>query len=366
MRGKRIVVAAIAAVLLGVVSVVGAGALTATANAQSVHKNGDVVTQTEKVDGSFFAAGSTIQVTDTVSGDVYIGGQTVTVSGDVSGDVLVAGQNVTISGDVAGSVRVMAQTVTISGEVGGSVSALAQTFTLASGATVKNDLAFAGQSVTIDGAVGRDVTGAVERFHIGGSVGRDIFYTSDVTLTKNQAATIGGEVHYTVAEQYTPEQDFGTKASGWLYGIVALVFATLLVALIAPRWLRTATERAYPAPWKAMLAGFLGFVFVPFAIIVLFITIVGIPVAIALIAAYLLLIGFGYVFAAYYLGRLVFRNTQNTALQAIVGAIIYSVLLLIPVIGFIAGLIGGLIGFGSVALDIAKRVEQQSAGKKKK
>ncbi|MGH7218560.1 MAG: hypothetical protein ACREGE_03920 [Candidatus Microsaccharimonas sp.] len=365
MRGKRILVALVAAVLLGVASVVGVSVLTSTANAQSVHKSGDVIAQTEKVDGSFFAAGSTIQVTDSVNGDVYIGGQTVTVAGNVTGDVIVAGQNVTISGTVAGSVRVMAQTVTISGDVEGSVSALAQTLTIGDEATIKNDLAFAGQSVTINGTVGRDVTGAVERFHIGGSVGRDVHYTSEVALTKNQSATIGGEVQYTVAEQYTPRQDFGAKVSGWLYGIVALVFATLLVALIAPRWLRSATERAHVAPWKAMLAGFLGFVFIPFAIIVLFITIVGIPVAIALIAAYIVLIGLGYVFAAYYVGRLIFRNKQNTALQAIVGAIIYSALLLIPIVGFIAGLLGGLIGFGSVALDIAKRVEQQNTSKKK-
>ncbi len=365
MRVKRIIVASVAAVLLGAAGVMGAGVFTSTASAQSVHKNGEVITQSKKVDGSFFAAGSTIQVTDTVNGDVYVGGQTVTVSGDVSGDVIVAGQTVTISGDVTGSVRVMAQTVTISGDVGGSVSALAQTITISDDATIKRDLAALGQSVTINGTIGRDVSAAIERLYISGAVGRDVHYTSEVALTKNQGATIGGEVHYTVAEQYAPKQDFGTKVSSWLYSIVALVFAALLVALVAPRWLRAATERAYPTPWKAMLAGFLGIVFVPFAIIVLLITVIGIPVAIALIAAYIVLIGLGYVFAANYVGRLIFRDTQKPVVQAIMGALVYSVALLIPVLGFIAGLVGGLIGFGIVALDIAKRIEQQSASKKK-
>lgn len=358
-RYKRLIVGSVATLLLGISTLIGLNQSPA-AQAQAVFQSGDSISQSSPTKGSYFGAGSTVQVTDNVDGDVYAGGQTITITGDVSGDIIAAGQTVTISGNVSGDIRVMAQTLTITGEVTGNVSSLAQTLAITNAATIGRDVAFASQSVSIDGSVGRDISGVVEKLTVTGDVGRDIHYVSKETINQSATASIGGEVSQTVVKDGQPAQP--SKLSSLAFALLVVGLTVLVISLVIPRWVRSSTDAMSEQPWKVVIAG-LTTLLIPGLIILLLVSIVGSLLALTLLLSYGLLLILSIVFASYFTGRLIFRDTQPVALQSIAGAVIYVILLFIPFVGFIAWIAGSIIGAGIVMLDISRRIASQATQK---
>lgn len=324
-----------------------------TVGAQSVLREEEAISQSEKVNGSFFGAGSTIHITSPVDGDIYAAGQNVSISGDIKGDVLVAAQSVTISGTIEGSVRVAAQSLTVTGEVKGSLSALAQNFLLDKPAIIQRDLSLVSQLAIIDGKVNRDLHGAIDTLNISGNIGRDVKYTSAKDANLSNSSVVAGEITRTAPQEGSNNHKRSTDpVVGWLstalYAIFAIVLATLLFTLVAPKWLRVATDRALPRPWMVMLIGLLTAAVTPLVILLLIISIIGIPLAIALIFAAIALTLLSTVFTSAYIGRLVFRDRQNPVIQNVTGGIIYVALLSLPLVSIAVWIIGSLIGLGSI------------------
>ncbi len=351
-RQKAIIRAALVAITLGLATISGAAA--PIASAQGKAESGDNLTQTQVVPGSYFGSGSNVQLTNTVEGDAYVVGQTVTISGTVTGDVLVAAQTVTINGTIEGNARILAQTVTITGPVKGSVSVAAQTLTVGETAKIGRDLAFATQTTTIRGSVGRDIQAAVQSFTLSGSVGRDVSYMSDTDVVRG-GATIGGTTTRTptpAPAAPTTEQIIGARIASFLYTILALGLAMLLAGLLIPRQLASSLTRAYPRPWKAILVGLIVLAVAPLILLALTITVIGLPVAIFGGLLLILMMLFSSVYTSLYIGRFIHRGNQSSLVQGLTGALIYGILLTIPVINFFASLFGLLFGTGLAALSL--------------
>lgn len=355
---KRTIAASIAMLLLATGIVYTISGSTVDAKGHFVSDN--TVKQSEAVSGSFFGAGGTVHVSNEIDGDVYVAGQSVTITGDVKGDVLAAGQNVTISGTIDGSVRVFAQSVTVTGEVKGSLSVATQALVVGKSAIIERDASFAGQVATIEGQIGRDINAAVESLHISGSVGRDIIYMSEKELERSSGSVVSGSIEQ-IAPPKESKHDDSVAAMIWSklffasYVLFAVVIGAALLTLLFPRWIRSVNEYTKPKPWKAMFAGFVVAAAVPVAVVILLTTLVGAPVAIALLLAYLTLIAIGVVFTSYYLGGLILRDKTNLIFRSFVGALVYVVLLSIPLLGFFVAMLGSFIGTGAVVLDIYNR-----------
>ena len=351
-RHTRIIGAVLAIATLGLVAV--GTAFPPSAHARGKVESGDTITQSQVVHGSYFGSGSNVQLTNTVEGDAYIVGQNVTISGTVTGDLLVAAQTVTVNGTIEGNAHILAQTVTVTGPIKGSLSTTAQTLTLNESAKVGQDVAFATQTAILRGSVGRDIQAFVQSFTLSGSVGRDVDYMSDTDVVRG-GATIGGVATRTpIPAQATPttEQIISARIASFLYTILALGFAMLLAGLLIPRQLVSALARAYPRPWKAVLVGLVILAVAPLALLLLAITIIGLPVALfgGLLLAIVAL--FSSVFTSLYIGRFVHRGEQSTLVQGLTGALVYGILLTIPVINFFASLFGVLFGTGIASLAI--------------
>ena len=336
---KRTIAASIAMLLLATGIVYTISGSTVDAKGHFVSDN--TVKQSEAVSGSFFGAGGTVHVSNEIDGDVYVAGQSVTITGDVKGDVLAAGQNVTISGTIDGSVRVFAQSVTVTGEVKGSLSVATQALVVGKSAIIERDASFAGQVATIEGQIGRDINAAVESLHISGSVGRDIIYMSEKELERSSGSVVSGSI-----EQIAPPKESKHDDS-----VAAMIWSKLFFA----SYVLFAVVIGKPKPWKAMFAGFVVAAAVPVAVVILLTTLVGAPVAIALLLAYLTLIAIGVVFTSCYLGGLILRDKTNLIFRSFVGALVYVVLLSIPLLGFFVAMLGSFIGTGAVVLDIYNR-----------
>ncbi|RWZ58439.1 polymer-forming cytoskeletal protein [Labedella populi] len=312
-------------------------------------------TTTSELHGAQFYAGSSIDVSDDVDGDVYAAGQSVTISGDITGDVIAAAQNITITGNVDGDVRVAAQSVAISGGVSRSGTIAAAELTVAETGSFGGDVLAAASSIGISGSVDRNLLLSVDQLSIEGTVGGDVTYESD-TDARIDAGAVGGSVErIESAESTDVEVSPQVLLVGWLLGVlfalVALSLVTLAAGLLAPRWLRRVTDHLVPSPWKALLVGFVAAIAAPAAILLLLVTFVGAPLALAVGLLWTVLTLATFVYGAYYLGRLVFRDRQHPVVMSLVGGTILIVGLNIPWLNILVWTPMILFGLGAQLLE---------------
>jgi len=356
--------------------------------AQAV-RSGDTVTvpKSEHIDGALFAAGNVVTIDSEVDGDVYCAGQTVTINATVRGDVLCAGQTVTIKGQIDGDVRAAGQVVTMDAIVNGSVTVGAETFIQDSESVIGRDIVVGASDVNLRGKIIRDATIGAETATISGKVGRDISadvrglrlashanvggsitYESYSDLARADGAQVGGKITKTQpTERDTPERQVTVADTlGWFfYCFIALLIIALAFALLSPNMLRVTTDRAFPQPWWALLAGFVAGIAVPFAFIVLLLTFVGIPLAIVMLLLWgAVLLVSGPVFS-YYIGRLIMSDSTHPVIRMLVGASIVIVASFVPILNILTFLAVTWFGSGMVILEAFRRMpERKSKGKK--
>jgi|GEM_PF-704948 len=356
---RRSTAAALAASTLAVLLATGAvGASSAQPNAPAPI----AASVADDDTGPQLVSGVAVDISDDIVGDVYASGQSVTISGDVTGDVIAAGQTVLITGTVDGDVRLAGQSVTVSGDVTRSATIFASDVTLTDAGSLGDDMVGAAGTVTVAGDVGRDMLLSVGSLTIDGSVGGDVTYYSD-TDARIAAGAVDGQVERVTPPQptqaTTPEPSPGAVFVGWLlgliYALVALSLVTLAAGLLAPRWLARVTDHLVPSPWKALLVGFVAAIAVPTAVLFLLVTIVGAPLALAVLLVWFALTLATFVHGAYYLGRLLLRGAQPPVVKALVGGAILIAALQIPWLNVLVWLAMVLFGLGAQLLELRRQ-----------
>ncbi|MFJ2370412.1 polymer-forming cytoskeletal protein [Microbacterium sp. NPDC087665] len=309
---------------------------------------------TEAQEGSQFYADAIVDVSGDIDGDVYAAGQSVTISGNVTGDVIAAAQTITITGTVDGDVRLAAQTVTISGEVTHSGTIFAADINVAETGSFGDDLVGASSTFAIAGDVGRDVLVSVDSLTINGSVGGDLSYVSDSTAVIEDGAVAGSVERVESPQAPAVEVSPWAAIVGWLlgllYALVAFSMVTLVAGLLIPRWLQRVTDHLVPSPWKAMLVGFVASLAIPIGLLALLVTVVGAPLVLAGLLVWAVLTLSTFVFASYYIGRLLLRGGQHPLAKSLIGGLILIVALQIPWLNILVWCVMVFIGLGAQLL----------------
>jgi len=354
----------------------------AAANAQSFRSGtSPTIRSDEVVDGSAYLAGTTIDVAGSVDGDLFCAGQEVTISGDIDGDILCAAQTIHFTGTASGDLRLTAQMVTIGGSVGGSASIASQTVTIEGGGSVGKDATFASQKTSIKGQVSRDLVVASDSFILDARVGRNVTadandikleagtdvagtftYTSPELFTEADDAIISGEVNYTERDRNNSPASNVYNPLWMILWALMLIASAIIFALLFPRVLFKVSRVSVGSPSKAfvaLLVGFVAVVAIPFIAFIFMATIVGIPFAILVLLAWSLIVAVSGVFAAYYVGRLVWRNPSNNIILAtFVGALIIVLLLMIPFVNIFIMILCVSYGSGVLLMYLRNHFEQ--------
>lgn len=366
----------IAVALVGVLALVGGGLAAASGSFRSGERTS--VAADEIVDGSLFIAGSTIDIAGTVDGDVFCAGQNITVSGTVRGDVICAGQNVDIEGVIEGDVRVAAQVVNVSAQVAGSATLAAQTAQLKKDSALQRDVVIGAENATLDGTIGRDVTLGADVASVGGTIGRDfdgdvvslklgrgadiggnVSYVSDKNAERASGATIGGKLSRTTPEQAGREQSSGFGVAGAIYIIISLLLVSLAIVLLAPRTVHVISQQGTARLGVSALAGFATLVLLPVLAIILMISIIGLPLGLVVLLAWVVLMVISGPLAGYLLGRTILRNTSNNRVAYMAaGSLILLTLYIVPILGFVTLLVAVFVGSGMVVLELVRRLQR--------
>lgn len=381
---KKLYLVALAALSAAVLGLLGSTTPT-MAWSQNLINGGDSVTieQSAIKPGSVYVAGNNITINATVDGSLYCAGGHITVNGSVHGDINCAGQDITINGSVQGSVKLAGGTLSLGNKVGSDVSLFGQTATVRSNATVAGDINAGVQNLTIDGTVTRSVVAGVQSLNMNGKVGSmNIVDAQNLSLGKNARVSgdlnyqsedelkldsnkIGGAVHY-----HKPQPRHHVNP---LYTL-ALVFAAfavtaLILTLAAPRWVDRSAGIAKAKFGYVMLFGVLGVFTMPVLAVVLAFTVVGLPLALMMILAWLLLLMLSGTFFAYFIGALILPRVANILVRLFVGLVVTAALLVIPYsIGVFSVLIMLIMGTGIILTTLLHnyqppRYSQPRAGK---
>jgi cytoskeletal protein CcmA (bactofilin family) len=290
----------------------------------------------ERLVGDVVSRGE-IQDVSTVFGDVDVKGLVENGVHSAFGDVRINGE-----GEVRGDVRAAFGDVNIQGPVDGDVHA--EFGDVYVNAPVKGDV-----------DVGRGDVDLGPKAEISGDL------KCENCQIPGKRDAVGGDI---AAKGMTVDFDESDGPGilgfvGWLFATLAFAACAVLAAVVAPRPLATAARRVEESPGRAFVYGLLSLPAFFVLCVVLAVTIVGIPLAAALAVAYPVLLFFGALVAAFFLGTrgLMFtgRYRVGNAAAAAVGAVILAATTFIPVLGDLLLYTLCLLGTGAVILALLSR-----------
>ncbi len=338
----------------------------------------------EVVDHDYFAAGENVTISGVVNGDVYAAGANVTIEGTINGDLLAGAGMITLLGEVTDDVRIAGGNILINGTVGKNVTLAGGTATITSEAEIGGSiLAFAG-NLELRASVGRDANLYTGRAVVGSQIGGNLQGEFEELVLTSEAGILGdlnykspqkaeivdgaiilGKTNYQLLEKervpslnmrVIAESSIPRGASLWLsFSSFILSFLLGLGFLyVFPKRGEEIVKVLSSRPWQSLGAGFLALILMPVGMVLLIMTIIGIPLVLMLVPLFILLLYFSKIFAAICTGRWVFnrweiKKSLNWAL--LVGLIIYYLLRQLPIVSPMAVFAFTALGLGAFILD---------------
>src|SRR5829696_4894593 len=276
---------------------------------------GDVVVGHRGVEHDVLTGAGDLEVRGRVEDDVHSGFGDVLVTGKVNGDIDAGFGDVKIEGPVAGDVRAEFGDVYVgwgdvelgpNGQISGNLECEGCEIT-GNRSAVKGDMMARGMAIDFDESHGPGIIG---------------FF-------------------------------------GWIFAALAFSACAVLAAVVAPRPVASAASRAEESPGRSFLYGLVSLPVIFVLCVVLAVSIVGIPLLLLLVPAYLALLFFGALVAAFFIGTRVLmvtgRYRVGNALAAVVGAMILAATTLIPVLGDLLLYALSLLGTGAIILALFSR-----------
>ncbi len=318
---------------------------------------GGNINTTTNVVGDLMTAGGNVLINGAISGDLLTAGGTVTITTDVNDDIRAAGGNLTITSRVGGDVVLVGGQTQISGEgIGGDLIWGGGTLQLS--APVAGNLKLGGGEVVINGPVGGNIEFWGDKLTLGSNAVVDgtIFYKSRNEATVMEGAVVRGEITYELVTQ-KEKQDrglLGVSIAGVVMGILTWLVAGLFIGLTFRRFATTVTNQALTHPLKELGRGFLALVALPIASIILMVTVIGLPVGILGLVAFIGFIVISLILAPIILGSWLYkliakRDTYEVTWKSILLGVIVSALLnIIPVVGWLVNTVFVLFAAGAI------------------
>lgn len=228
---------------------------------------------------------------------------------------MVIGDNAMIDGTVTGSLFVLNGDATVTGQVEQDIVVVRGTLDLASTATV-------GDVSVIRG-----------------------------NLVRDTGATVNGSI--TEGDFQVNFWDWGIFwALLWLGATLVTLVAGLVFAAIGGRQLKAAGDAAIREIGPTLLGAAAAWIILPILMVMLLITLVGIPLSLGYLLFVLPVIWFlGYLVAGTQLGRLILRSRYDEPhpyLSALLGLIILQIVGILPVFGGPITTLAGIVGSGAL------------------
>jgi hypothetical protein len=236
--------------------------------------------------------------------------------GERVGEVVIFSGRATVNGVVTGDVVVFEGPVTVTGQVNGSVIAADGVVRLAESARVGGDIFASGTVLVVPGS------------KVGGETRSGVRFSFEAPLT----------------------------ALGKLLGPVAVSVSVLLtglaLVLLAPRGADAVVEAAGDAPLASLGWGILVSIAVPLAAVALVISVLGLPLGLALFLSLGLWWIVGLTWAAWCAGRGLVRDPRGRVTAFLAGWAILAAIGLVPILNVALWILAPTLGIGAMVVAV--------------
>jgi cytoskeletal protein CcmA (bactofilin family) len=325
-----------------------------------------------------FIAGGNVTSTEPVAGDLIAAGGNVEISGPVTGDAIVTGGDVRLAGGIGSDLYAGAGELSVRSKVARNARLAGGKVELARDGKILGNASVAGGDVRLLGTIGGSLTGGAGKLLLDGRIAGDaevgagelrlgpsariegnLRYRSRKPLERDPAAQIVGSI-----TRLEPTSGAGWpgayargagRAAAWFWTVGLMALAAVLVALL-PDATAAVTQRLRWHWPMSLLLGFVVLICVPFLLLLLLVTVIGIPLAILALLAYLTVMLIGYVVSGIALGEFARQRLQSAApattgarmLAAALAVLVLTIASRIPVLGSLIGFLALIGGIGAI------------------
>jgi hypothetical protein len=362
---------------LGAAVVLLAAALGGVARAVEV-RAGETVDVTGAYDEMLFVAGEEVRIAATSTDDVIVSGGDVRFEGAALEHAFVAGGEVSFGEAVVRDLFVAGGEIDlVGGEVTDDLVATGGRIVLGPEARIGDDVAIAGADLRIEAPIGGDLRAAGGTIFLNGAVTGDVYLEGGSISIGPDTHIMGALTHrgrsvriapeaqiegQTTVLRPHPKPDLRPLAALATWAAAAVLFGVFLMAMAVatafPRLMNDVAESLRARPLSMLGLGVLIAIAAPMLVMLLAMTLLGLPLAFVIGAALALLWPVSIVGAAYAGAMLARARTRADeqppsagarAMWAGLAMIALILVGLVPIIGFFVWLLAYLFGLGAVA-----------------
>lgn len=323
--------------------------ITATHAAEFKSGNSVHITKDQTINDDLYISASDVSVDGTVNGNVFVVGGTTQLNGPVTGDVFVAGGTITINGAIGRSVHIVGGTVTISSAIGKDLLLFGGNATLEKSGSVAGvtkigagQLQLAGTTKDVDAAVGSLTV--VDTAKINGN----LTYTTNKPAVIDRDAVVTGKTTQKQVETKTSRAH--NSVDNEIFGLLFTIVMAGLLFWLLPHKTVGVTKSMLSEIVPNALRGTVFFVVSLFLMLFLFITLIGIPLAMIILLFWFV----GWLTGIIGLGTWLVDQWQHRSdhipnfLTVVIGAVAMVLIGLIPAIGGLFAFLAFVTGLGAV------------------
>lgn len=326
---------------------------------------GKNLTITAKSTDDIFAAGDDISLHNTQADHMVAVGRKIIMTDITFNDVIIAGGDVHF----------------INGVITDDLVAVGADLKFNSEATIKGSAVLTGADITLNAPIGAELRAAARRLWITADIGGDAHLVGEnitigpnvtiegdlryraQTLGLDPNATIKGEIIRLPPPQQTSVEQWGAKtaAAAAIFSLALLIGITILVIAIVltlPGLMERSANMIQVKPFTTFGLGFLIIAAAPVTIAFLFTTVIGVPLALLVMAIYVSVAPFAIASFIYFISmharRITLKPKQETpgptsrVMWISSFAVVLLLLGLIPIAGGFIWFIAYIIGMGAV------------------
>ena len=299
---------------------------------------GNLVASGDTVKANLFASAGTVDLKNTTVGaDAFVSGETINVSDMAAkNNIFIAGNNLTVSGTTCKTLFAAGNNLDLAAD---ATDAYAAGRTVFLKGTFEGNVEIAAQSVVIDPYI--VVKGKLS-----------VHAESEPTIASTAKIT-DYEFVQEESSSFDISQGFANIGSeAWLKSLLMTLLSMLLIGIVMLVFLRSEVVNASGLlvrnrPVAILVTGLLSLILLPVLALGFFLSMVGWPIGVALVAIYTCITVLCVAYTAIALGRAAFIRI-NKWISSIIFLIIFALLMSLPVVDFIVAVLCLVFTVGSM------------------
>ena len=308
---------------------------------------------------NYFASDEDVNISKEILGDIYSVGRTIKVNDKVEGDIIVAGETIDInSKEVSGNIRTASRILNINSKNIKNITSVAQNINIDK-ETIANGIYVSAEKINFKGSCkGFYANGST--VIINGKVDGNLKVNCDELIIADNGEVTGEVEVYSPKEPITNSKNENElKALVGFSTIISLLASLILgfvIYTVSKKFFIRTNDLLIKEPLPVVLGGMASFILVPIVSLLLFITVVGLPLGILSLIIYFIIVYLSPVVMGIILGRLILKH-KNPYLQLFVGILVVRLLSLLPMVGAFVWVVSAMIVQGFIVYEFYQSIK---------